>query len=79
MLVHTQQGCHKIASTTLPPFPDLSPIEHIWDHLGRQAGQPTSLVELQARLQKLWNEMPRDIIRNLHAPNARSYRIVHLH
>lgn len=56
--------------TTLPwpaRSPDLSPIEHIWDHLGRQVGQPTSLVELEARLQQLWNEMSQDIIRNLYA------------
>ncbi|GFV09806.1 transposable element Tcb2 transposase [Trichonephila clavipes] len=38
--------------TTLPwpsLSPDLSPIEHI--HLGRQVGHPTSLNELEARLQ----------------------------
>ncbi|GFW08994.1 uncharacterized protein TNCV_3475401 [Trichonephila clavipes] len=39
----TRQGCHKTASlrtvTTLPwpdRSPDLSPIEHIWDHSGRR-------------------------------------------
>ncbi|GFS73962.1 transposable element Tcb2 transposase [Trichonephila clavipes] len=40
--------------TTLPwpaRSPDLSPIEHIWDHLGRRVGHPTSLNELEARLQ----------------------------
>ncbi|GFV07629.1 hypothetical protein TNCV_4941311 [Trichonephila clavipes] len=34
--------------TTFPwsaRFPDLSPTEHIWDHLGWQVGQPTSFVE----------------------------------
>ncbi|GFV75523.1 transposable element Tcb2 transposase [Trichonephila clavipes] len=38
--------------TTLPwpaPSPDLSLIEHIWDHLGRRVGHPTSLNELEAR------------------------------
>ncbi|GFU57461.1 transposable element Tcb2 transposase [Trichonephila clavipes] len=30
--------------------PDLSPIEHIWDHLGPRVGHPTSLNELEARL-----------------------------
>ncbi|GFY14448.1 transposable element Tcb1 transposase [Trichonephila clavipes] len=42
-------------------------IEHIWDHLGFQVGQPTCLVELEERLQQLWNEMSQDIIRNLYA------------
>ncbi|GFS63853.1 transposable element Tcb2 transposase [Trichonephila clavipes] len=36
--------------TTLPwpaRSPDLSPIEHIWDHLGRRVGHSTSLNELE--------------------------------
>lgn len=55
--------------TTLPwpaRSPDLSPIEHIWDHLGRRVGHPTSLNELEARLQQIWNEMSQDIIQNLY-------------
>ncbi|GFU85086.1 transposable element Tcb2 transposase [Trichonephila clavipes] len=39
--------------TTLPWLtrsPDVSPIEHIRDHLGRRVGHPTSLNELEARL-----------------------------
>ncbi|GFX01739.1 transposable element Tcb2 transposase [Trichonephila clavipes] len=50
MLGLTRLGCHK----TLPGparSPDLSPIEHIWDHLGRRVGHPSSLNELEARLQ----------------------------
>ncbi|GFU57754.1 transposable element Tcb2 transposase [Trichonephila clavipes] len=47
--------------------PDLSPIEHIWDHLGRRVGHPPSLNELEARLQQIWNEMSQDIIQNLYA------------
>ncbi|GFU75635.1 transposable element Tcb1 transposase [Trichonephila clavipes] len=47
--------------------PDLSPIEHIWDHLGWRVGHPTSLNELEARLQHIWNEMSQDIIQNLYA------------
>ncbi|GFU52102.1 transposable element Tcb2 transposase [Trichonephila clavipes] len=46
-------------------FPDLSPIEHNWDNLRRQVVQPTSLVELEARLQLLWNEMSQDTMRRL--------------
>ncbi|GFV21249.1 transposable element Tcb1 transposase [Trichonephila clavipes] len=45
--------------------PDLSQIEHIWDHLGRRVGHPTSLNE--AKLQQIWNEMSQDIIWNLYA------------
>ncbi|GFX19478.1 transposable element Tcb2 transposase [Trichonephila clavipes] len=42
--------------TTLPwsvRSPDLSPIEHIWNHLGRRVGHPTSLNELEAMLQQI--------------------------
>ncbi|GFW47351.1 transposable element Tcb1 transposase [Trichonephila clavipes] len=62
------QNCLRTV-TTLPWFsrsPDLSPIEHIWDHLGRRVGHPTSLNELEAKLQKIWNEMSQDIIQNLY-------------
>ncbi|GFV15147.1 transposable element Tcb1 transposase [Trichonephila clavipes] len=55
--------------TTLPwpaLSPDLYPIEHIWDHLRRRVGHPTSLNELKARLRQIWNEMSEDIIQNLY-------------
>ncbi|GFX95280.1 transposable element Tcb1 transposase [Trichonephila clavipes] len=51
--------------TTLPwpsQSPDLSPIEHIWDHFGT-----ASLNELEARLENIWNEMSQDVIQNLYA------------
>ncbi|GFV28965.1 transposable element Tcb2 transposase [Trichonephila clavipes] len=42
--------------TTLP-WParssDVSPIEHIWDHLGQRVGHPMNLNELEARLQQI--------------------------
>ncbi|GFX42300.1 transposable element Tcb1 transposase [Trichonephila clavipes] len=56
--------------TTLPwpaRSPDLFPIKHIWHHLGWRVGHPTSLNELEARLQKIWKEMSQDIIQNLYA------------
>ncbi|GFX31617.1 transposable element Tcb2 transposase [Trichonephila clavipes] len=56
--------------TTLPwpaRSPDLSPIEHIWDHSGRRVGHPTSLNKVEARLQQIWNEISQDIIQNLYA------------
>ncbi|GFS73838.1 transposable element Tcb2 transposase [Trichonephila clavipes] len=55
--------------TTLPwpaRSPDLSPIEHIWDHLEWRVWHPTSLNELDARLKYIWNGMSQDIIRNLY-------------
>ncbi|GFX54596.1 transposable element Tcb1 transposase [Trichonephila clavipes] len=45
--------------------PDLSSIEHVWDHLGWKVGHPTNLNKLEARLQLIWNEMSQDIIQNL--------------
>ncbi|GFV07193.1 transposable element Tcb2 transposase [Trichonephila clavipes] len=48
----SQECLHTI--TTLPwpaRSPDLSPIKHIWDRLGRRVGHPTSLNDLEARLQ----------------------------
>ncbi|GFU61018.1 uncharacterized protein TNCV_4436481 [Trichonephila clavipes] len=76
MLGFTQQGCHKnIFALLLPflglPYPaDLTPIEHIWDNLGQRVRHPTSLNELQARLQQVWNEMSQDITQSLYASMA---------
>ncbi|GFW29600.1 transposable element Tcb1 transposase [Trichonephila clavipes] len=63
------QNCLCTVTTFLDPTrsPDLYLIEHIWDHLGQRFGHLTSLNELEARLQKIWNEMSQDIIQNLYA------------
>ncbi|GFT15072.1 transposable element Tcb1 transposase [Trichonephila clavipes] len=53
--------------TTLPwpvRSPNLSSIEHIWDNFERY---PTSLNELEARLQQIWNKISQDIIQKLYA------------
>ncbi|GFY24322.1 transposable element Tcb1 transposase [Trichonephila clavipes] len=62
------QDCLSTVITLLWParFPDLSPVEHIWDHLGWRVGHSTSLNELEARLQQIWNEMSQDIKQNLY-------------
>ncbi|GFU16014.1 transposable element Tcb1 transposase [Trichonephila clavipes] len=63
------QDCHR--TVTIFPWPaqspDLSPVEHIWDNLGRRVGHLTSLNELEARLHYIWNEMSQSIIQNLYA------------
>ncbi|GFW56297.1 transposable element Tcb2 transposase [Trichonephila clavipes] len=49
--IRISQDCHRHGSTLTWPArsSDLSPIKHIWDHLGWQLGQPSSLVKLMAR------------------------------
>ncbi|GFU45362.1 transposable element Tcb2 transposase [Trichonephila clavipes] len=61
---------YRRTATTLPwPVrpPDLSPVEHIWDDLGRRGGYRRSLSDLEARVQQIWNEMSQNIIQNLYA------------
>ena len=49
--------------------PDLNPIEHLWDHLDRQARKrrplPTSHTELAAALQDEWDRIPLEELRKL--------------
>ncbi|GFW56899.1 transposable element Tcb2 transposase [Trichonephila clavipes] len=48
----SQDCLHTITALPWPALsPDVSPIEHIGDHLGQQVGHPNSLNELVARLQ----------------------------
>ncbi|GFW11339.1 transposable element Tcb1 transposase [Trichonephila clavipes] len=65
----TSQDCLRTVSTLPYPArsPELSPIENIWDHLGRPVGHSSSLNELEAKLQQIWNEMSQGIIQNLYA------------
>ncbi|GFW32746.1 transposable element Tcb1 transposase [Trichonephila clavipes] len=66
-LASVSQDCLRTVTTLPRPAcsPNLSPNEHIWNHLGRRVGHPTSLSNLEARLQQIWNEMSQDIIQNL--------------
>ncbi|GFW03539.1 transposable element Tcb2 transposase [Trichonephila clavipes] len=54
-MARVSQDC--LRTVTALPWParslDLSSIEHIWDHLGRRGWHPTSLNELEARLQQI--------------------------
>ncbi|UYV60256.1 hypothetical protein LAZ67_1000569 [Cordylochernes scorpioides] len=51
--------------------PDLSPIEHIWDVMGRRL-QPSRNVDYLARqLETIWQEMPQHTIRNLYQSMTR--------
>ncbi|GFT46346.1 transposable element Tcb1 transposase [Trichonephila clavipes] len=68
-MARVSQDC--LGTVTTLPWPaqslDLSPIEHIWDHLGQRVGHLMSLDELDARLQQMWNEKSQDIIQNSYA------------
>ncbi|GFW46311.1 transposable element Tcb2 transposase [Trichonephila clavipes] len=67
------QDCLRTVNTLpwLSRSPNLSLIEHIRHHLGRRVGYPTSLNELEARLQQIWNEINRSHHTELLCLNAR--------
>ena len=61
---------HKIPVMVWPAqSPDLNLIEHLWSHVKRKLGEyetePAWLDELWIRLQKEWDEIPVDVVRNL--------------
>ncbi|GFX10066.1 DDE_3 domain-containing protein [Trichonephila clavipes] len=45
--------------------PDLSPIEHVWDALGRQLQPSRDKGELTAQMQRLWQDLPQGVISDL--------------
>ncbi|GBN42368.1 hypothetical protein AVEN_269456-1 [Araneus ventricosus] len=45
--------------------PDLSPIDHAWDVLGRQMQPSRNTSELTAQLQILWHDFPQEVIGDL--------------
>lgn len=61
---------HNVEVLPWPAYsPDLSPIEHLWDQLGRRvsrrAPSPTNRQELVAALQEEWQNIPQDNLRRL--------------
>ncbi|GFV70290.1 DDE_3 domain-containing protein [Trichonephila clavipes] len=45
--------------------PDLSPIEHVCDVLGRQLQPTRDTGELTAQMQRLWQDLPQGVISDL--------------
>lgn len=49
--------------------PDLNPIEHAWDALGRRLTNcpmpPTTLFELKVALEQEWQRIPQELLDNL--------------
>ncbi|GFV30638.1 transposable element Tcb2 transposase [Trichonephila clavipes] len=46
-------------------FPDLSPVEHVWDQLKRLMSSCHSVYDLELAVQDLWAHLPQDNIRCL--------------
>ncbi|UYV75632.1 hypothetical protein LAZ67_13000806, partial [Cordylochernes scorpioides] len=65
----SQQALQDVQMLPWPPYsPDLSPIEHVWDIIGRRLHalpQPRSEDELWQMVEREWRAIPQDAIRNL--------------
>ncbi|UYV60951.1 hypothetical protein LAZ67_1002910 [Cordylochernes scorpioides] len=65
----SQQALQDVQMLPLPPYsPDLSPIEHVWDIIGRRLHalpQPRSEDELWQMVEREWRANPQDAIRTL--------------
>ncbi|UYV61234.1 hypothetical protein LAZ67_1003991 [Cordylochernes scorpioides] len=69
------RGCPVVWNETILQFlsirrsPDLNPIEHVWDALGRRIGarhpSPRTLVELRTALLEEWGLLPLDLLQSL--------------
>ncbi|UYV70922.1 hypothetical protein LAZ67_8001110, partial [Cordylochernes scorpioides] len=65
----SQQALQDVQMLPWPPYsPDLSPIEHVWDIIGRRLHalpQPRSEYELWQMVEREWRAIPQDAIRTL--------------
>ncbi|UYV76119.1 K02A2.6-like [Cordylochernes scorpioides] len=65
----SQQALQDVQMLPWPPYsPDLSPIEHVWDIIGRRLHalpQPRSEDELWQMVEREWSAIPQDAIRTL--------------
>ncbi|UYV71450.1 hypothetical protein LAZ67_8003270 [Cordylochernes scorpioides] len=65
----SQQALQDVQMLPWPPYsPDLSPIEHVWDIIGRRLhalAQPRSEDELWQMVEREWRAIPQDAIRTL--------------
>ncbi|UYV83818.1 hypothetical protein LAZ67_X000291 [Cordylochernes scorpioides] len=69
MCCDRQQALQDVQMLPWPPYsPDLSPIEHVWDIIGRRLHalpQPRSEDELWQMVEREWRAIPQDAIRTL--------------
>jgi transposase len=67
-----RQYLNEVGIVTLPwpaRSPDMNPIEHVWDELGRRIRHreniPETIPSLRIALQEEWEQLPQDVIANL--------------
>jgi transposase len=67
-----RQYLNEVGIVTLPwpaRSPDMNPIEHVWDELGRRIRHreniPETIPSLRIALQEAWEQLPQDVIANL--------------
>ncbi|GFS57147.1 transposable element Tcb1 transposase [Trichonephila clavipes] len=46
--------------------PDLSPIEHVWNMMGRRLHLPGNVDDLVGQLEQIWQEIPQETIRGVY-------------
>jgi transposase len=55
--------------STVSLSPDMAPIKHVWDALGRRVDnrpiKPTTVATLRQALLEEWNNMPKRVIQNI--------------
>lgn len=70
---HISLDCLRAVDTLPWPArsPDLSPIEHVWDMVGRQIRAPQNIADLEQQLMNAWQNVSQDDIRNLYHSLAR--------
>ena len=61
--------------------PDLSPIEHVWDELGRRLrrrhARPETLQQLEDAIMEEWANIPVDVLaRNIHSMRRRCRAVI---
>lgn len=80
-LVREYLQVHNISTLDWPACsPDLNPIEHVWDQLGRsirsRQNQPTTLDDLETALREEWERLPQENLRRLIRSMPRRIRAV---
>ncbi|GFV85542.1 transposable element Tcb1 transposase [Trichonephila clavipes] len=67
----TQRALDSSLSTIRPRSPDTSPVNHIWNMMGRRLHLPGNVDDLPRQLEQIWQEIPQETIRVLYDSMSR--------